>query len=160
LPATPKLADAVPHDIAGLAMIQRLFTIVLLSAGLAGAAVAAPSVSNAWIRAMPGALPAGGYFTLANPGPKPVTLIAAQSPACGSLMLHMTHTMGGMTHMMPVDKVDVPAGGSFEFKPGSYHLMCMEPKALKPGTTVPVTLKFADGTSLTASFAVKNATGK
>lgn len=141
-------------------MIRRFFTAALLGAGLAGAAVAAPSISNAWIRAMPGALPAGGYFTLANPDSKPVTLIAAQSPACGSLMLHMTHNMSGMVHMMPVEKVDVPAGGSFEFKPGGYHLMCMEPKALKPGTSVPVSLKFADGSTVTVSFAVKNATGK
>lgn len=141
-------------------MIRRVLTVALLSAGLTGSAVAAPSISDAWFRAMPGALPAGGYFTIANPGPKPMTLVAAQSPACGSLMLHMTHTMSGMTHMMPVEKVEVPAGGSFEFKPGGYHLMCMEPKALKPGTSVPVTLKFADGSSVTATFAVKNATGK
>jgi copper(I)-binding protein len=141
-------------------MIYRLSAALLLSAGLAGSAVAAPAVSNAWIRALPGALPAGGYFTLTNPGPKPVTLTAAQSPACGSLMLHMTHEMGGMAHMMAVDKVDVPAGGSFEFKPGGYHLMCMEPKALKPGTSIPVTLKFADGSSVTATFAVKDAKGK
>jgi copper(I)-binding protein len=138
--------------------MRRLLACALLL-GFAGSAEAAPVISNAWIRAMPANLPAGGYFTIANPGPKPLTLTGAQSPACGSVMLHMTHEMGGMAHMMPVDKVDVPAGGKFEFKPGAHHLMCMEPKGLKPGTTVSVTLKFADGTSTDATFAVKNAKG-
>lgn len=140
-------------------MTYRFVAALLLTAAFALPAVAAPSVSGAWIRALPGNLPAGGYFTLANSGTKPITLTGAQSPACGSLMLHMTHTMNGMAHMMAVDSVDVPAGGTFAFKPGAYHLMCMEPKGLKPGTNVPVTLTFADGTHLTVPFAVKTATG-
>ena len=138
--------------------MRRLFALTLV-AGLIAPAAAAPVITNAWIRALPNALPAGGYFTIANTGTKPLTLTSAQSPACGSLMLHMTHSMNGMEHMMAVDKVDVPAGGKFEFKPGSYHLMCMDPKGLKPGSSVAVTLTFADGTRLTVPFAVKNATG-
>jgi copper(I)-binding protein len=55
----------------------------------------------------------------------------------------------------------VPAGGSIAFTPGSYHLMCMDPKAaMKPGGSVPVTLQFQDGGRLTANFAVRNAAGK
>ncbi len=122
--------------------------------------MAAPVVSDAWIRAMPGSLPAGGYFTLTNPGSKPLQIVGVKSPACGSAMLHVTHIMGGRAHMMMVDKVDVPAGGKVEFKPGSYHIMCTDPKDLKPGTNVSVTLEFAGGASVTAPFAVKNATGK
>lgn len=142
-------------------MPLRGFAASVLAVGLAvSAAAAAPTVSNAWIRALPGNTPAGGYFTLANPGRGLVRLSGASSTACGSVMLHMTHKMGGMAHMMAVDFVDVPAGGRLEFKPGGYHLMCMEPKGLTPGTTVPVTLKFADGTEVAAVFAVKDATGK
>lgn len=131
---------------------------------LTGAVTAAPvissaRISNAWIRAMPENLPAGGYFTLANTGSKPMTLVAARSPACGSVMLHMSHKMGGVAHMMPVDKIDVQPGEQFEFKPGAYHLMCMEPKGLKPGTSVAVTLTFADGSTANTEFAVKTATG-
>jgi periplasmic copper chaperone A len=140
-------------------MTNRFAATLVFAAAFALPAVAAPTVSGAWIRALPGNLPAGGYFTIANPSPQPLALTGAQSPACGSLMLHMTHEMGGMAHMMAVDKVDIPAGGSFAFKPGAYHLMCMEPNSLKPGTSVPVTLIFADGTRLTVPFAVKTATG-
>jgi copper(I)-binding protein len=138
--------------------MRRLLALSLVF-GFGSAAVAAPSVSNAWIRALPAHLPAGGYFTLANPGPKAVSLTGAQSAACGSLMLHMTHSMNGMEHMMAVDKIDIPAGGSFAFKPGGYHLMCMDPKGLVPGTNIAVTLKFADGSTVVTNFAVKTATG-
>jgi copper(I)-binding protein len=46
------------------------------------------------------------------------------------------------------------------FAPGSYHLMCMQPTdAVQPGKTVQVTLKFADGASVTGDFDVRSATG-
>jgi copper(I)-binding protein len=39
--------------------------------------------------------------------------------------------------------------------------MCVNPKAaIRPGATIPVTLRFSDGTNLTVSFAVRNARGK
>ena len=141
-------------------MARRLLAALIVGAGLAASAAAAPVVTGGWIRALPGNVPAGGYFTLTNPGKTSIALTGAASPACGTAMLHMTHEMNGMAAMMMVDKVDVPAGGKIEFKPGGYHIMCLEPKGLKPGTSVPVTLHFGDGTSVTASFAVKNATGK
>lgn len=125
------------------------------------AQAAGPIVSNAWFRALPNNLPAAGYFTLKNASAKTVSLTGADTPACGMLMLHKTEHMGGMNHMSMVDSVDVPAGGTLSFAPGGYHLMCTDPTAaLKPGATVLVTLKFADGTTLQMEFPVKSATGK
>ena len=141
-------------------MTRLVVAALLAGAGLAAAATAAPVVSNAWLRAMPATIPAAGYFTLANSGTKPITLTGAASPACGSAMLHMTHKMDGMVHMMMVASVAVPAGGKIEFATGGYHVMCMDPKNLKPGTSVPVTLQFADGATLTVPFAVRGATGQ
>jgi periplasmic copper chaperone A len=140
-------------------MARLLVAALLAGAGLAFAAPAAPTVSNAWLRALPGNLPAGGYFTITNSGAAPIVLTGAASPACGSAMLHMTHQMDGVAHMMMVESVTVPAGGRIEFAPGGYHVMCMDPKNLKPGTSVPVTLHFADGATLTVPFAVRDATG-
>ncbi len=58
--------------------------------------------------------------------------------------------------MTPVKSVPVPAHQSISFAPGGYHLMCMAPTAsLKPGSSVPVTLKFEDGGTLTADFPVR-----
>lgn len=119
------------------------------------------SISNAWFRALPSGQPAGGYFSMKNSGTAPVDLIAAESDACGMLMLHRSVSNGGASQMEDVKSVTVPAGGAVSFAPGGYHLMCMSPgAAMTPGKSVPVTLVFSDGGKAHASFAVRNAAGK
>ena len=119
------------------------------------------SVSKAWIRGMPLSVPSGGYFTLTNGTNKNMVLTGAASPACGMLMMHKSENIGGRNEMKMVSALEVPVGGSVEFAPGGYHLMCMKAKpAIKPGGTVPVTLMFKDGTKLTSEFPVRNAAGK
>jgi copper(I)-binding protein len=136
--------------------------IVLSLALIAGPAMADDlSVRGAWMRAMPGNLPAAGYFTLHNSGSSEAILTGAQSPACGMLMLHKSTSENGMAGMMDMPTVSVPAGGEARFVPGGLHLMCMDPRAtLKPGRTVPVRLQFAGGKAVEASFAVKTARGR
>ena len=131
----------------------------LVFAVSAAAALGAPTVSGGWIRALPGNVPAGGYVTIINPSAKAIALTGASSGACGSVMLHMTHTMNGMSHMMEMSSIVVPANGKVDLKPGGYHLMCMQPKNLMPGMTVSITLTFSDGTTLNVPFAVRNAQG-
>ena len=141
--------------------VQKHPAPVLTLAAMAPAAAPGLAVSDSWFRALPGTLPAGGYFTLRNSGAGKAVLTGAESPACGTLMLHKSETKGGLAAMDMVASVDVPAGGSVSFAPGGYHLMCTEAKpALKPGATVPVTLTFQGGGQLTANFAVRNAAGK
>ena len=140
--------------------MKMIISFLLLST----AAVAATpdiTIENGWIRALPGTAPSGGYFVLHNAGKKPASLIGAESPACGMLMLHVSENKGGMSAMRHVDSVDVAPGGTLEFKQGGYHLMCMQATtAIKPGATVPVTLIFQDGMKVTANFAVRDAMGK
>jgi len=137
--------------IAGLAIL-----LLTTHAHAAGA-----TVSDGWIRRLPGDLPAAGYFTLHNGGHNSVALTGADSPSCGMLMLHKSENMGGMMHMMEVSRVEVAPGETVRFAPGSYHLMCMMPApALKPGGQASVTLIFADGTRLQSQFAVRGAGGK
>ncbi len=77
------------------------------------------------------------------------------------VMLHETKHTNGVEQMLMVKSVKVPAHGSFSFAPGGYHLMCMHPQnSMKIGANVPVTLKFADGKTLTAAFPVKGPGGK
>lgn len=141
--------------------MKMLLPALLLSATAALAATSDIHIEGGWIRALPGAVPSGGYFVLHNMGKTAETLIGAQSPACGMLMLHVSENKGGMSAMRHVDSVDVAAGGTLEFKQGGYHLMCMQATAaIKPGATVPVTLLFRDGTKVTADFAVRDAAGK
>ena len=143
-------------------MTRRLLLPVLIMTLLASAAEAGSvTVSGSWFRALPGKLPAAGYFTLHNSGRTAVVLTSAQSPGCGMLMLHMTHNMNGMMQMMEVPKVDVPAGGTVTFATGGYHLMCTNPTpALRLGANMPVTLRFADGSQITTVFPVRSATGQ
>jgi copper(I)-binding protein len=105
--------------------------------------------------------PAAGYFTLRNDTDTAFTLTGAASPDCGTLMLHRTMQQSGQDRMVMAKAVPVPPHGKVVFAPGGYHLMCMSPAAaLRPGRTVPVTLSFADGSTVTARFAVRGATGR
>jgi hypothetical protein len=92
-------------------------------------------------------------MTLQNASDRAVVLTKAASPACGMLMAHKTEDKGGMATMAPVQSITVPAHGTFAFAPGGYHLMCMQPQ-MKPGEAVSVTLTFADGQLVVASFDV------
>src|SRR5688572_28718357 len=76
------------------------------------------TIRDGWIRALPGALPAGGYFTLRNDGKKSVTLTGVSSPSCGHAMLHESRDEGGRKTMAHVPNLVVPAGGSISFAPG------------------------------------------
>jgi copper(I)-binding protein len=125
-------------------------------------AQAAPfEITDGWFRALPGKLPAGGYFNAYNGTGRDVSIIGADSDACGMLMIHQSTSKGGMSGMDMVDKVSVPAGGTVRFAPGGYHLMCENPTAkMKVGSKVGVLLKLSDGNAVAAGFVVKNATGK
>lgn len=143
--------------------MTRILSCALVAFLATGAVSAAPNlvVTLAWFRALPGDLPAGGYFDLHNGTDRTMTLTGASSPACGMLMLHKSETMGGMASMSDVSTIDVPAKAALSFSPGGYHLMCMEPTAaMKRGGKVSVVLDFADGTKLPVMFDVRGANGK
>lgn len=131
----------------------------LLFAGAASASDAAQvTASQAWIRVMPGALPAGGYVVLENHGDRAVALRSAVSAAYAEVMLHKSSTETGMGRMEPVDSLSIPAHGKAALSPGGYHLMLMKAAApVKVGDKVRVTLRFADGSALDAEFEAKPA---
>ncbi|HET6631806.1 MAG TPA: copper chaperone PCu(A)C [Rhodanobacteraceae bacterium] len=124
----------------------------------AGSAAAPLAVSNAWIRLLPGDLPAGGYATLRNTGDQALRLTSAHSNAFRMVMLHQSTHGKGMESMHMVSGIDIPAHGEVTLAPGGYHLMLMHrSRSLKPGDTVTITLKLADGRQQDAAFAVRPA---
>ena len=140
---------------------RKLLLAVLLCGSsiqaFAGAA-ATVSVSDCWIRTLPGDLPSGGYFKANNTGDQPVNLTGISTEAFGMAMLHQTQSQGSTSSMAMVHQVAVPAHGSLVFAPGNYHEMLEQPKQpLKIGTTIPLTFSFSDGEKVTASCAVKSA---
>ena len=138
--------------------MKRLSLLALLFS--AGAAHAAPfDVTDAWFRALPGKLPAGGYFTAQNNSRRDVAIVGVSSDACGMVMIHQSSSKGGMSGMDMVDKIVVPAGGTVKFAPAGYHLMCEQPK-MKIGAKVPVSFSLSNGTTVVVAFQVRNAAGK
>src|SRR6202044_3233915 len=55
--------------------------------------------SHAWIRVLPGNLPAGAYVTLENDSDQPATLSGASSAAYAEVMLHQSSNEGGVSRM-------------------------------------------------------------
>ncbi len=116
---------------------------------------------QAWIRLLPGDLPAAGYLELVNSGTNRVQLVGVQSTGFGAVELHESSEQSGVARMRRVDRLQIPAGGTLRLKPRGYHLMLFRPTAkLQPGDRVTVTLEFSDGTRLPVEFLLRDATGQ
>jgi periplasmic copper chaperone A len=128
------------------------------SLGVASGAqdAAAMQIRDAWVRWLPGNLPAGGYVTLVNTSDRPISLVTASSPDYARVSLHRSRTTAGISQMLPVNKITVGAHSSLEFGAQGYHLMLERPtRALQPGDHVSVTLQFADSSAVTATLEVR-----
>lgn len=114
-------------------------------------------IQNAYARAVPPGQPnSGAFMTINNMGDSANAVVSASSPAAKVVELH-THTMdGGMMKMRKVEKIDLPAKGKTELKPGGLHIMLIGLKQqLKTGMKVELTLNFADGSSSTITAPVQ-----
>lgn len=132
---------------------------LLAPAALAAPACGALQVTNAWVRVVPGAPVAAGYFDLNNTGNQAVTVEALASPQFGRVHMHESMTGDdGMATMQPIDSVTVAPGQRLAFAPGGYHLMMFDAKQqLEPGDTVTLQLQ-CDGSDdrLAASAEVRS----
>lgn len=99
-------------------------------------------VRDAWIpQAPPVAGVMAAYFKIENHGDKPVSIVSASCPAFRNAMIHKTIEKNGMSEMIHLASLKVPAHSSVTFHPGSFHLMLMHPKhAMKIGDKVAITL--------------------
>ncbi|MAL78511.1 MAG: hypothetical protein CMN55_05275 [Sneathiella sp.] len=116
-------------------------------------------VSDAWARERPAVIKVGGVFaTLHNMGGEADTLVAASSPAAEKVEIHNVSMTDGVMKMFEVEGVEIPAGETVEFKPGSYHIMLMGLKQpLTKGSTFPLTLEFAKAGKINVTVEVKEA---
>jgi periplasmic copper chaperone A len=129
-----------------------LFSTCVLGAQPASAVL----VKDAWVRWLPGGLPAGGYVTLVNTSDQSMSLVGASCPDYGAVSLHRSRTVAGTSRMMPVDKITIAAHSSLQFASQGYHLMLEQPnKTMQPGDRIPVTLSFAGGAALTVQFELR-----
>lgn len=124
----------------------------LLAAAIVGAVAATPAqaqtanvtVDHAWARAsVAGQSGSGAYMTLT--AREPLALVGASTPAAGVAEVHEMKMEGDVMRMRPAGSIALQPGQPLELKPGGYHLMLMDLKApLKPGTQIPLTLRFRD----------------
>ncbi len=102
---------------------------------------------------------ASAYFTIKNNGDTDDALIKASAPIAGMVGLHEVVTEGAETKMQPIDKIDVPAGGETQLKPGGLHVMLEElTQDLKVGDTYTLTLEFESGMTMDVEITVESFT--
>ena len=131
-----------------------LLAVLVLGAGLTGCGTAStptpsaamPTIEGARIRppVAPGA-PGAAYLTIRNPGSVSDVLVGVSSPAAESVELHETSMdSSGMTGMHPIDRLEIPAGGSVTLQEGGYHLMLMgiDWNTIVAGSTIELSLEF------------------
>ena len=141
---------------------------IALFAGLSIAQGAEPiiQVQDAWARQAPMMPPmghmhaAGGngavYVKLRNTGQVAEVIIGASSDAAESVELHETTMEGNVMRMRPVTKLEVPAGGVLEMKPGGLHIMLINLKHdLHPGERIHLTLTFERGAPMSLEVPVR-----
>lgn len=106
-----------------------------------------PVIEGAWIRSVPPtSRMTAGYLRIHNPGPEPLVIVGAESPLFGSVEVHGTTTVDGMSRMRQQESVTVAPGETASFEPGGLHLMLMQATDAIPSSgTVELSLVLADG---------------
>ena len=124
-------------------MLFRNTFSVLAMIMMATLAHAEMHLQSGHVRAMPPGQPnTAAFLVLMNHSDKAVTLVAAKTSAAKKAEFH-NHIKDdkGMMRMRAVEKIEIPAGGQFEFKSGSHHVMLMGLNTpLKPKQYVALTL--------------------
>lgn len=135
-----------------------LLAAALMPASYASADSPPPAirVDAAWIRWLPAGVPAGGFARLTNLGDKPIALTSASSAAFAEVSIHRTIRRDGVMQMEPVKQIVIGPRSTLDFETAGYHFMLVGPvAAFDRATRVDMTLHFADGASVSASFQIR-----
>ena len=119
--------------------------LTVATSSLAFAQGASIQVEQPWSRATPAGASTGAvYLTIANKSHDADRLLGASSNVADKSQIHEMKVVNGIMEMREVTGgLPVPAGGSVELKPGSYHVMLSGlKKPLQAGETIPLTLDF------------------
>lgn len=137
-------------------------------------------ITDAWARSSPMVASAGAaYMVITNPGDADDALVAAAvddevaatveihetRPVEGSATMPNETTMGGMSgttpmstpmlEMVPVERIDVPAGGAAVLEPGGFHIMLLDlAEPLEDGDEIELTLTFEEAGERTVTAVV------
>jgi periplasmic copper chaperone A len=123
-----------------------ILAVLLVTAALtARADPGGLTVTDAWVRAVPGA-PAAAYMTLHNGGSRSVRIIGVRSALAGMAMIHETRIVGGVSTMRAHETLEIAPGASVRLAPDSLHVMLNDLRQpLAVGTLVPLELLLEGG---------------
>ena len=140
-----------------LSLIAFAATALAASAPLRAAAEPGIKVEDPWVRVTFGQSRAtAGYMALIDQSGKGNSLVGVEMAEGARAEIHETVMDGDIVKMRLVKALAIPAGGRAELTPTGGHLMIMGLKGpLKVGDTLPMKLKFADGSEMMAYFAVR-----
>lgn len=118
-----------------------------------------PVVRDAWIRMPPMRMPMlAGFARIDNACEKPVVVVGVSSPAFGSVELHETTIVDGISRMRAVPALQIDARGARQMESGGLHLMLKQPQTMPQiGEKLRVDFNLADGRTVHGEFEVRPA---
>lgn len=127
---------------------------------IAAALLAAPAMAKApavkvegWARAGPSS--SAAYVSIHNGQRAPDRLLGASSPAARNVSIHNSVMDGGVMRMRSAGALPIAGNGRIAMKPGGLHIMLMGLHApLRPGTRLPLTLRFERAGNVQVSLPV------
>ena len=125
--------------------MRRLLPLLLLIVAACSSSEAPLVATDVVIKAPPpGMKMSAGYLTLHNNSSEAITITGVSSPQFGAVEMHETVIRDGISRMVALGEVTIPAQGSVDFEPGAKHLMLMRPA----GELATVSLEFYSGTDM------------
>jgi len=119
----------------------------------ASPAPAADVMVSGWARA--GIGNAAAYVTVHNHGRSADRLLSVSTPAAAMASVHDSLLVRGVATMRPAGPLVIAPGQSLAMAPGGKHIMLMGLKGpLRPGTRLPLTLRFAGAGTVTVTVPV------
>lgn len=111
-----------------------------------------------WARAAMAGGNSAVYMLLHNHSTEGDTLLSASSDVAEAVELHLSQmNADGTMAMVQQEKIDLPADGEVELKPGSYHIMLIGLKQeLVVGSEITITLTFEHAGEITLTVPVKD----
>jgi periplasmic copper chaperone A len=96
------------------------------------------------------------YMNFTNTGAEADTLLKASCDAAMMTQVMETKMEGDVMSMSEISRIELPSKNTVGLKPGGYHIMLMGlMQELKEGTTINITLEFANASRITIEVPVK-----
>ena len=125
-----------------------ILSIALLLTSTFAAVAGELNIVDPWVRsAPPNASALGVFVTLENHSNTDQSVVAVRSSfAAKRVEMHKTKMTGDVMRMMPQAEIPVAAHSTTVLKPGSWHIMLLDPEAIPAlGDVLQITLVLDDG---------------